>query len=73
MQIAYDDIISYIHSYTMDCIKRNKSEEFQIIYDSIMPASAYLIQFWLWDKWVIITNLEARENIKRYIENKERE
>lgn len=76
IELIYEDMLNYIHKYNCSLIfKRVKNEEDDenIDYDEMMSVQAYMLMFWQWDKWAIITNPNTRIKLKAFVEKMEYE
>lgn len=76
VEVAYDDMLNYIHKYNCFLIfkkVKNDEEDEKIDYDEMMSVYVYMLMFWQWDKWAIITNPISRIKLKAFIEKMEYE
>ena len=73
-EVAYEDMLNYIHKYNCSLrFRRVKNEEEQIDYDEMMSLYVYMLMFWRWDKWAIITNPISRIKLKIFVDKMEYE
>lgn len=73
IEMAYDDMLTYIHRYNCFLIFRNQPTENLIDYDEMMSIYLCFAMFWLWDKWAIIVNPNTRAKLKNFVEKMEYE
>ena len=74
IEVAYDDMLNYIHRYNCSLVfRKNPTNEERIDYDEMMSVHLYFAMFWLWDKWAIIVNPNTRVKLKYFVEKMEYE
>lgn len=76
---VYDDMIGAIGSYALRdyAIKKLKSDEYSDFniekeFAAMKPVGQFVLEFWNWDKWSIIGELN-REEIKNYYLKRKRD